>query len=50
VLELVITSRLFTDFPEKQEGEMTDMRSALVRGRNLAQVAKQLNFQEYLYL
>ena len=26
------------------------MRSALVRGRNLAQVAKQLNFQEYLYL
>jgi ribonuclease-3 len=29
---------------------MTDMRSALVRGRNLAEVAKNLNFQEYLYL
>lgn len=26
------------------------MRSALVRGRNLAEVGKNLNFQEYLYL
>ncbi len=50
VLELVITSELFVNFPNKQEWEMTDMRSALVRGRNLAQVAKNLNFQEYLYL
>jgi ribonuclease-3 len=50
VLELVITSELFINFPDKQEGEMTDMRSALVRGRNLAEVAKNLNFQEYLYL
>jgi len=50
VLELVITSELFKNFPNKQEGEMTDMRSALVRGRNLAQVAKNLCFQDYLYL
>lgn len=50
VLELVITSELFLTYPEKQEGEMTDMRSALVRGRNLSAVAKNLNFQEYLYL
>ena len=50
VLELVITSELFLNYPEKQEWEMTDMRSALVRGRNLAHVAKKLSFQEYLYL
>lgn len=50
VLELVITDKLFWDYPEKQEWEMTDMRSALVRGRNLAEVAKQLDFQQYLYL
>lgn len=50
VLELVITSEIFLSFPEKQEWDMTDMRSALVRGRNLAEVAKNLNFQEYLYL
>ncbi len=50
VLELVITHKLFEDYPEKQEGEMTDMRSALVRGRNLSEVAKKLNFQDYLFL
>lgn len=50
VLELIITSELFNNFPQKQEWEMTDMRSALVRGRNLSQVAKKLDFQEYLYL
>ena len=50
VLELVITSELFINFPKKQEWEMTDMRSALVRGRNLACIAKSLQFQEYLYL
>ena len=50
ILELVITHKLFSDFPEKQEWEMTDMRSALVRGRNLAEVAKRLGFMEYLFL
>lgn len=50
VLELIITEKLFQDFPKHQEGEMTDMRSALVRGRNLAEVAKRLNLQEYLFL
>lgn len=50
VLELAITRRLFQDFPDKPEWDMTDMRSALVRGRNLAEVAKKLHFQEYLFL
>ncbi len=42
VLELAITERLYHDFPLKSEGELTDIRSALVRGRNLALVAKNL--------
>lgn len=50
ILELIITEKLFHDYPWKQEGEMTDMRSALVRGRNLSEIAKKLNFQEYLLL
>jgi len=50
VLELAITNRLFLDHPEKQEGELTDIRSALVRGRNLSEVAKKLHFDEYLFL
>lgn len=44
VLELVITEALFHSFPEKTEGELTDIRSALVRGRNLALIASELHF------
>ncbi|MDD3646027.1 MAG: ribonuclease III [Candidatus Gracilibacteria bacterium] len=50
VLELVITDELFRDFPDKPEGDLTDIRSAIVRGKNLACVAKELNFQNYLFL
>ena len=50
VLELAITKNLFTDFPEKQEWDLTDMRSALVRGKNLAVVARKLWLQEHLLL
>lgn len=50
VLELVITHELYLQYPEKQEWELTDMRSALVRWRNLSAVAKNLQFPEYLYL
>ena len=50
VLELVITNNLFNNYPEKTEWELTDIRSALVRGTNLSKVAKNLNFSEYLIL
>jgi len=50
VLELTITDFLFREFPEKQEWELTDLRSAIVRGRNLSGIAKKLNFDEYLFL
>lgn len=50
VLELAITERLFADFSLKSEGELTDIRSALVRGRNLAQIAAKLGFSEAIQL
>lgn len=50
VLELVITDKLFADFPDKPEGDLTDIRSSLVRGRNLALVSKKLWFQDVLIL
>lgn len=50
VLELVVTEKLFLDFPEKTEWELTDIRSSVVRGKNLAEVAKKLGFSEYLFL
>jgi ribonuclease-3 len=50
VLELVTTDRLYKDYPEKTEWELTDIRSALVRWRNLAIISKKLWFNEYLIL
>ncbi len=50
VLELVITERLYQDFPKKLEWELTDIRSALVRGRNLAQIAAWLGFSDAILL
>lgn len=50
VLELVITDNLYSDYPEKPEWELTDIRSAIVRWRNLSQIARDLNFSEFLLL
>ena len=50
VLELVITDNLYKDYPSKPEWELTDIRSALVRGTNLSKVARNLWFPEYLLL
>jgi len=50
VLELVATDRLYKDYPEKTEWELTDIRSALVRWRNLAIISRKLWFNEYLIL
>lgn len=50
VLELIITEHLFCDYGEESEGILTSYRSALVRGENLAQVARQLDLGEHLIL
>lgn len=50
VLELIVTEYLYAKFPTKPEGEMTALRSALVKGERLAEVAKDLEFGEYLKL
>ncbi len=50
VLELIATRYLFNKHPDKPEGELTNLRSALVQGRHLAEVSKELNLGKYLYL
>ena len=50
VLELVITSKLFIDYPKKPEWELTDYRSSIVKWKHLADVAKKLWFSEQLIL
>jgi ribonuclease-3 len=49
VLELVVTEFLFKNYPN-DEGELTNWRSALVKGSHLAHIAKELNLGEYLIL
>jgi len=50
VLELVITHRLFLDYPTKPEWELTDYRSSIVKWKHLANIARKLWFSEYLIL
>ncbi|MDR0932361.1 MAG: ribonuclease III [Victivallales bacterium] len=48
VLEIALTDYLFNLYPDCDEGAMTKMRSALVREPALANLAKKLEFGEYL--
>lgn len=50
VLELAVTEYLFKNYPDLAEGEMTNLRAALVNTQMLAKIAERLNFNDYLYL
>lgn len=50
VLELAATKYLFEKCPEKNEGELTAFRSALVKGKHLAEISESLELGKYLYL
>jgi len=50
VLELIVTEFLFYQFPKKPEGELTNLRAALVCGDHLEKVARDLNFGDLLIL
>src|SRR3990170_8993237 len=49
VLELVSTEYLYRNFPNP-EGDLTNWRSALVKGETLAKVAQELGLGQYLKL
>lgn len=49
VLELAVTEYLFQNYPNP-EGELTNWRSALVKGETLSDVSTKLHFGDYLYL
>jgi ribonuclease-3 len=50
VLGLISTDYLFHRFPDIEEGEMTNLRSALVRTETLARFAQDIDLGEYLFL
>ncbi len=50
VLELVVTEYLYKSYPTQPEGVLTNWRSALVKGKHLAQVGRDLELGQYLKL
>ncbi|MFQ5577693.1 MAG: ribonuclease III [Anaerolineae bacterium] len=50
VLDFITGEYLYHRFPEKREGELTSLRSALVRTETLAKFAQQIGLGRHLYL
>jgi len=50
VLELITSEYLYSQFPDRAEGELTSFRSALVKTDSLAAVSKDLQLGKYLKL
>jgi ribonuclease-3 len=50
VLELIVTEYLYKKYPEKNEGELTNWRAALVNAKILGELARELGFNDFLLL
>ena len=50
ILGLIVAENLFRDFPGMSEGEMTRLRSILVKQETLASVAESIKLGNYLFL
>lgn len=50
VLELIVTDYLFRNYPQKNEGILTSWRAALVNDKMLSEIARNLNFDNFLLL
>jgi len=50
ILGLIVAEKLYHDFPQLSEGEMTRLRSVLVCQDALARVARTIKLGDYLYL
>jgi ribonuclease III len=50
VLELIVTEYLYKKYPEKNEGELTNWRAALVNAKILGDLARELEFNDFLLL
>ena len=50
VLEIIVTEYLFNNYPDTPEGDLTNWRASLVNSKMLAQIAREIGLEEYLYL
>ena len=48
VIDIVVADMLYRRFPEASEGQLSQLRSALVRAESLAQIARRLRLGEFL--
>jgi len=50
VLEIIVTEYLYHKYPDQPEGVLTDWRASLVNAKTMADVATELELENYLYL
>ena len=50
VLELAVSTELYLRFPDADEGELTKIRSSLVRRETLAEIARRMDLGSYLFV
>lgn len=50
VLELIVSEKLFKEFPEYPEGKLTVLRAALVNYQILAKVAERIGLQNFILM
>ena len=50
ILGFVVAEKIYQEFPDLSEGEMTKLRAALVRRDTLARVARTVRLGDFLYL
>jgi len=50
ILDFVAAEKIYQDFPQLNEGEMTKLRAALVSRDTLSRIAKAIRLGDYLYL
>ena len=50
VLDFLVGAMLYNRFPEMQEGQLTRLRSSLVRTEQLAELARQIDLGQYIRL
>ena len=50
VLSLIVVKYLFNRFPQKQEGELSKLKSAIVSGETLAKAARKFKLYDYILI
>lgn len=50
VLELAVTEKLYSEFPDKPEGDLTSFRAALVNAKMLADVGADIGINDFMLL